>query len=534
MAINEKYSLERANCPEDAGVSSKAIAELIEDFQNSGIETHSIMILRHGKVAFESWAAPYDADIPHNMYSGSKSVTSAAVGFAVEEGLISLNTKVLEIFPDFKPKKRDENLEKLTVFHLITMTAGKDVSLLADKSKNRWIKDFFKAKWAFSPGESWRYISENTYMLSAIIARVTGMSMTEYLTPRLYEPLGFGRIPFWEKDGNGIEAGGWGLYLTTEELAKFTLCFQQGGIFNGNRVVPENWAREAVKKQVENPQYADLSSTCGYGYCFWMSPFPNSYRADGMFSQSGKVLNEYNASIITTASEINEEKSRECIWRHLSDLFLDEGSGSSDENRSGGKPALRPLKELAASGRSGLEERISNNIITIKKNRLLNITGYPLGMLTFPVIYMSIKKGGNMNGIKFEFGNNECSMSWCEGNEENVILCGMDGTARRSKIKLAGFDFTASSSAAWENENTLCVWVRPLEAVSQRRIRFVFLGNDVKIISSSSPSIKDMTDYLSTGVSFFIKNPIIIKAAQYILSKGERILEPGQKGLIEN
>ena len=159
-------SIERAAFPEQVGVSSAAVAAFIDDLNESGIETHSLMFIRHGRVAFETWAEPYAPEIPHTMYSVSKSVTSTAIGFAIEEGLLRLDTRVIDIFPEFEPEEKDENLEALTVFHLLTMTAGKDVSQMADKAKNQWIKDFFDAKWAFAPGEFWRYISENTYMLS--------------------------------------------------------------------------------------------------------------------------------------------------------------------------------------------------------------------------------------------------------------------------------------------------------------------------------------------------------------------------------
>ena len=124
------------------------------------------------------------------MYSVSKSFTSTAIGFAVEEGLLSLDAKVIDFFPEYRPAQPDEKLEKMTVRHLLTMTSGKNPSLLLDKTKDRWIKDFFNAPWISEPGEMFLYVSENIYMLCAILVRVTGISVTEFLTPRLYEPLG--------------------------------------------------------------------------------------------------------------------------------------------------------------------------------------------------------------------------------------------------------------------------------------------------------------------------------------------------------
>ena len=134
-ARTKSKALPRADFPEQVGVSSKAISELLDDFERSGIELHSIMILRHGKVAFETWRDPYAPDIPHTMYSVSKSFTSIAIGFAIDEGLLTLDTKVIDIFPEYRPQKYDENLEKLTVFHLLTMTADRLLDYSSDKHR---------------------------------------------------------------------------------------------------------------------------------------------------------------------------------------------------------------------------------------------------------------------------------------------------------------------------------------------------------------------------------------------------------------
>ena len=160
--MSEKIRLERAAYPEKVGVSSKEIEALIADFKENNIEIHSIMIMSEGKVAFESWASPYSPDIPHAMYSVSKTITSAAIGFAVEEGILSTDTKLIDIFPEFIPDKRDENLEKLDIHSLLTMSSGKNVSVFTDKTKPNWERQFFEAPWSFTPNDGqFQYISEN-------------------------------------------------------------------------------------------------------------------------------------------------------------------------------------------------------------------------------------------------------------------------------------------------------------------------------------------------------------------------------------
>ena len=240
MRVLEREYLPRSASPEEAGVSSVAVAAFMEDMKKSGIENHSFLILRHGKVAAECFFAPFTRDTPHAMYSVSKSFTSTAIGFAVEEGLLSLDAKVIDFFPEYRPAQPDEKLEKMTVSHLLTMTSGKNPSLLLDKTKDRWIKDFFNAPWISEPGEMFLYVSENIYMLCAILVRVTGISVTEFLTPRLYEPLGI-PVPYWETDHHGVEVGGWGLMLPVEDFAKFTLCYAQNGVYEGKQVIPARW-----------------------------------------------------------------------------------------------------------------------------------------------------------------------------------------------------------------------------------------------------------------------------------------------------
>ena len=528
-----KISIERAKYPEQVGVSSKALAAFIEDLDESGIEAHSLMILRKGKVAFERWAEPLAPDIPHVMYSVSKSITATALGFAIDEGLLSLETKLLDVCPEYRPEKPDENLEALNVFHLVTMTAGKDVFPLSDKSKNTWVKDFLDAKWAFAPGEFWRYISENTFMLSVMLARVTGTSLTDYLTPRLYEPLGFDRIPFWEKDGNGIEAGGWGLYLTTEELAKVILCYQQGGVFNGKQVIPENWAKEAGKKQVENLQYKDASSTAGYGYGFWRNPVPNSYRADGLFSQFGVVFEDDDACLIMTSSELFEDKARDCLWRHFPGVFTEPSSKRPKEKVPVEQLELKSLPNLASRPHSRLESEIDGKTIKISGNRLLEKAGLSVSMLMGPVIQMNFEPIGGIKEARFRFLGDVCEMTWREGRFKNTIECGMDGKPRFSKIKFSQSVFTASSTAAWENESTLVIWMRPLESIGQRHIRFVFSGDKVAIYPSGTPDGESAMKYLSGFIDSFVKSEMVIKAAELVLSKSEEIMEPRHKGRLK-
>ena len=533
MQTVQKVSIPRAAFPEQVGVSSLDIADYIRDCKDSGIEVHSIMIIRDGKVAFETWRKPYTPDMPHTMYSVSKSVTSIAAGFAIAEGFFTLDTKVLDIYPEYRTANYDEKLEKITIRRLLNMTAGKDVSLLSDKSKGNWQQQFLDSAWYADPDDGeWRYISECTYMVCACIRRATGMSVLSFLTPRLFEPLGFDRVPYWETDSEGIEAGGWGLYLTTEELAKIALCVFQDGEFNGKQVIPADYIREATRKQSDPERYSEVDNRNGYGYFFWQNGVvPNSYRMDGMFSQFAVMFSDYNAIVVITSCEIEEQKSRDCLWRHFPAAFLPRPRSRKQYDDVKDQLVLETLEELHAMPHSVLEKTIEGRVIDFKKPTLLNTVNFPVSMLPLASVYMSADRAGNINHVSFSFDGDVCRMTWSEGDVENTIDCGMDGEPRHSKIHLAGIDFTARCSAAWENDNTLSVWFRPMESVCQRRWTFVFgEGGNVQAIPRSNPDIVTMVKYLCDSMDDFIENKFVSDTAKTAAMKLYGVIEPTHRG----
>ena len=214
----------RAQTPEEAGVSSQKIAEYLREAEQAGLELHSFMVLRHGKVAAQCYRAPFAPRRNHDMWSVSKSFTATALGFALHEGLIGMDTRLAALFPEYAPKKPDARWGKLTIEHLVTMTAGKSPPFLSPKGpKADWIQTYIDAPWFNDPGAENRYVNENFFLLSAALQRATGQPIMAYLTPRLFDPLGFER-PAWETDHHGVECGSWGLSCKTEDLAKFRTC----------------------------------------------------------------------------------------------------------------------------------------------------------------------------------------------------------------------------------------------------------------------------------------------------------------------
>jgi len=309
--------------PEAEGVTSASILSFLEAVPGSGQELHSFMYLRHGKVIAEGWWDPYAAELKHTLYSTSKSFTSTAIGFAVWEGLLNVDDKVVDFFPEYLPDSVSENLAAMTVKDLLTMSAGQDPEPTFARilPSDNWIKAFLAAPVPDRPGSKFLYNSSATYMLSAIITEVTGETVLEYLGPRLFDPLGIKGMD-WEVDPAGINVGGWGLRLKTEDMAKFGQLFLQKGEWKGEQIVPEEWINEATSKHIDQqPQLTEEEKSesdwlQGYGYKFWRSRH-NSYRADGAYGQYILVIPEKEVVIAITANARDMQKELNLVWDHL-------------------------------------------------------------------------------------------------------------------------------------------------------------------------------------------------------------------------
>jgi CubicO group peptidase (beta-lactamase class C family) len=232
---------------------------------------NSVMIVRHGRVVAEGWWSPYEASRPHVMYSLSKSFTSTAVGFAIAEGKFTLDDQVLRFFPDEAPASPSDNLRAMRVRDLLRMATGHQTepSMLvpADSSMRdaSWVRRFFAHPVAFKPGTHFLYNSPATYMLSAIVQKTTGQTVRDYLTPRLFEPLGIAR-PTWSTSPEGISAGAYGLNVRTEDIAKLGQLYLQHGVWNGKQLLPAGWADTATARQTSNGSSPTSDWDQGYGF----------------------------------------------------------------------------------------------------------------------------------------------------------------------------------------------------------------------------------------------------------------------------
>ena len=317
MASAQEQRLPRSS-PESQGVSSRAIREFIET-ANLKIDTlHSFMLVRHGHVVAEGWWKPESPDKPHVLHSLSKSFCSTAVGLAVAEGKLSIDDHVLKFFPDEAPEKPSDKLKQMRVRDLLTMSTGHDTEpkLTADES---WVKSFLAHPVPHKPGAHFQYNTPATYMQSAIVQKVTGKTVLEYLKPKLFEPLGI-ENPEWMSSPQGISAGGFGLKVRTEDIAKFGQLYLQKGMWNGKPLIPASWVEQATAKQVSNGSDPARDWDQGYGFQFWRCRH-GAYRGDGAFGQFCIVLPEQDAVIAITADTKDMQAELNVVWDKLLPAF---------------------------------------------------------------------------------------------------------------------------------------------------------------------------------------------------------------------
>ena len=300
--------------PEEQGVSSAGILSFIEAADKDIDSLNSFMLVRHGKVVAEGWWSPYHHQAPHSLYSLSKSFTSTAVGLAISEGKLSVDDPVIKFFPEETPGEPSNNLKSMRVSDLLRMATGQQTEPPRTPDV-AWVKTFLAHPVPFKPGTHFLYNTSATYMQSAIVQKVTGTTVLDYLRPRLFEPLGI-ENPTWELSPQGISTGGYGLSIRTEDIAKFGQLYLQKGVWQGKQLVPSEWVEAATARQVSNGSNPASDWDQGYGYQFWRCRH-GAYRGDGAFGQYCIVLPEQDAVIAITSGLKDMQSVMNLIWDKL-------------------------------------------------------------------------------------------------------------------------------------------------------------------------------------------------------------------------
>ena len=301
--------------PEALGIPSGALLKFLRRLEEIDF-VHSLVLMRRGKVALEGVRRPYSFDTPHQVFSVSKSFVSAAIGMAQREGKLKITDKLLDYFPEYA-RTAHPRLAATRLTDLLSMRSGFaacTVRRMLASPDGDWVGTYFSLVPEYDPGTTFAYNSGATYMLSALLHRVTGENVREYLQPRLFEPLGI--VPgIWENCPRTINCGGWGLYLRTHDLAKFGQLLLDGGVYDGRELIPADYLAEATKPHADNSMNSKPDWKLGYGYLFWKSTY--GFRCDGAAGQYAVVLPEFDMMLATTSAATDMQRILTALWEEV-------------------------------------------------------------------------------------------------------------------------------------------------------------------------------------------------------------------------
>jgi CubicO group peptidase (beta-lactamase class C family) len=425
--------------PEAQGIPSSAILAFVDDAERTIDALHSVMVLRHGHVVAEGWWEPYERDDPHTLWSLSKSFTSTGVGLAVAEGKLSLDDTVLSFFPEDAPAKPSDNLEAMRVRDLLRMNTGQHAEDLEkfsfDEKEVPLTRAFLALPVAHKPGTHFVYNTAATYMLSAIVQKVTGMTLLDYLRPRLFEPLGI-RNPTWGASPQGITLGGYGLSVTTEDIARFGQLYLQKGVWQGRRLLPAAWVEEATALQTSNGSNPASDWDQGYGYQFWRCRH-GVYRGDGAFGVYCIVMPDQDAVVAITSGVRDMQAVLNLVW---------------DDLLAGMGREARPPDEAA---QQRLARKMASLTLPPPKGRPTS----PLAREVSGRVYALPANDGSITAIGLDTGE-ATTLVARSGDRENRVTCGFGEWRRGGALPLAGRHYApgteepVAASGAWTADDT--------------------------------------------------------------------------------
>jgi CubicO group peptidase (beta-lactamase class C family) len=472
--------------PERQGIASAAVLAFVEALDGQVHEPHSFMLLRHGNVVAEGWWSPSGREHPHLMFSVSKSFTATAVGLAVAEGRFSIDDPVVSFFPDERPTRVSDLQAAMCVRHLLSMATGQAAdtwTAMVERPDGNWIKAFLDVPVVHAPGSHFVYNTGATYMLSAIVQRATGMKLIDYLQPRLFKPLGIENAA-WQDSPQGITAGGIGLSLQTEDVARFGQLYLQKGVWQGQRLLPEAWITEATAFQMPNGEDADNDWMQGYGYQFWRCRH-GAYRADGVFGQYCIVMPEQDAVLaITSAIDVfDAQPLLNLVW----DILL---------------PAMRvePLADDAAA-QAGLAKKLSSLSLPSVQGQAISPIALQVAGRTYTVDANALQ----IETLRLHFNDGGCTVSAKTPTGEQTIPCGY-GMWQTGQTTLFNQPLLferplnpVASSGAWTAKDTFTMVIRLYQTPFFHTLVWHFIGSELLVEITINVSLESMRPLLLTA-----------------------------------
>ena len=394
LSANAQINELPRSTPEEQGVPSKALVALFDSLHALPLtDMHAVVVMRHGKVIGEMYPKPYAPEYRHTMYSCSKTFVGIAVGLAIEDNRLRLDDRIAAIFPELLPDSVSKDLADMTVRHLLTMASGVKPDWNMRSRGKEWIRTFL-SKPVKEPGTQYAYDSMVSYMLAAVVQKVTGKKLTEYLQERVFTPMNVTEWA-WEESPEGVNTGGWGVHIQPESLAKFGQLILNEGSWEGKQLVPAEWIREMCKKHRETGREV-------YGYHIWhCGGHDGAVRADGALGQYViSVLDKDMVVVMTEATLGNGRDQRRLIWDVLLPHIQDEPlpANKKDYQKLLKKQEGYKLAEVKGKASSAFASNWENKTIELGKN-------------TF-----------GWKSLKLNFGKKEVTMTVTETNGKSYEL----------------------------------------------------------------------------------------------------------------
>jgi CubicO group peptidase (beta-lactamase class C family) len=442
-AAAEPPALSRST-PEAQGIPSSAILAFVEAAEKDVDALHSLMVLRHGQVVAEGWWGPYRRDDPHVLFSLSKSFASTGIGLAIAEGRLSLDDAVLSFFPEDAPAEPSESLKAMRVRDLLAMSTGHHADVIeafpyTDPAVSQ-TRAFLSLPVAHKPGTHFVYNTPASFMLSAIVQKVAGTPLVDYLRPRLFEPLGI-RDPKWEATPKGVSLGGFGLWVTTEDIARFGQLYLRKGEWDGRQVLPADWVAAATARQVSNGSNPASDWEQGYGYQFWRCRH-GVYRGDGAFGQFCIVMPEQDAVVAITSGTRDLQGVLNLVWEHI----------------------LPGMKAAPLPADAALQDRLAKKLTSLS---LRPPAGQPTSATARRVsgrVYELPKNDDGIEAVGVELGKEATLVVRSDGRERRVPV-GLGEWRRggalpmgRSRL-MAEPEYRVAAAGAWTDDDTFTVKV---------------------------------------------------------------------------
>lgn len=452
--------------PEAEGVPSRAIITLFDSLMAlPQTDIHSLVVLRHGKVIAETYPAPFAPEYRHTMYSCSKTFVSAAVGLAFADNRLRLTDRVAAFFPDQLPDSVSAELADMTVRDLLTMASGIIPDWNMRNIRTDWIHGFL-SKPVETPGKRFEYDSISSYLLAAIVQKVTGMTLLDYLKQRLFTPMHITDVA-WELSPEGVNTGGWGLHIQSESLAKFGQLLLNHGEWEGKQLLPADWVKQMMTKQME-------TGGDGYGYQMWLCEYPGAVRADGAYGQYILMIPEKDmVVVITECTLIDGRTQRRLVWKHLLPAVVDEPLvPGKDYNKLQKKQNSYQLPViLRGKSKSPIAADYAGKTFILQTNTL-NWQSVSFRFEPQKVVMTVMEKGGASYELPFGY------KQWITAPFNGYPPYSVTAQGRFNGIE---GPFLASGSYAWQAPDMLRLKVHYVNWISALDLTFSFEGEKLQL-----------------------------------------------------